>query len=91
MISSQTNREYTTFVPVRFATKVVAGTFYTIEYNVGNNDILRVEVFQPLPNSNELAKVTSHYTYSRSTGAMSGRVFSGVLASSAIALCSLLL
>ena len=53
------NSEFTTkFEPVSYSQQVVNGMNYKIKYDIGDNKFIVVQVYQPLPNSNEMPKVT---------------------------------
>ena len=52
------NSEFTTkFEPVSYSQQVVNGMNYKIKYDIGDNKLIVVQVYQPLPNSNEMPKV----------------------------------
>ena len=60
-IENQLKTGFQTFEPVSYSQKVVAGMMYKIDYKIGNNKILKVEIFVPLPSaSNQIPTVMEH-------------------------------
>lgn len=57
-VEMRTNKEYDTFEAVKYTTQVVAGTNYKLKVHCGGDKYLHVKVHKPLPNSNEIEKVT---------------------------------
>ena len=56
-VQTFSGKTYTSFVPKQFKSQVVAGMFYTIQYDIGDKKTIEVKVFQPLPHTNAPAEV----------------------------------
>lgn len=56
-VESQLNKHFDTFDAVSFTTEMLAGSSYKIKVHVGDDQYIHMNVFRPLPNSNEVEKV----------------------------------
>ena len=57
VIQDKINREFETFEPKEYSSQVVAGMNYMIKYAIGDDKFITVQMYVPLPSSNELPKV----------------------------------
>ena len=58
LIEAETGNQYNEiFEPISFSQQVVAGMNYSILYDIGNGQTLKVDVFQPLPYTNLPASI----------------------------------
>ncbi len=48
MIELNAGQNFSTFVPIRARSQVVAGTNWRVQYRVGNGQVMEVQVFEPL-------------------------------------------
>lgn len=57
-VENRLNTRFNTFDAVQFTAHSLAGAIYKVKVSVGGDRYLHLTLFKPLPNSNEVEKVT---------------------------------
>ena len=58
-VESQLNKKFKTFDAQNYNIEMFAGSSYKVKVCVGENQFIQLNLFKPLPNSNEVDKITS--------------------------------
>ena len=44
---------FSTFEPIEYQSQVVAGMYYIVKYDIGNNNHMQAKIFEPLSGANK--------------------------------------